>query len=71
MLSLVDIINHLLIVFIKYYLFNSREHKKLSLKMLKKEIVKIYTIEKKICLNDFKKTRKFRKKWETKGHLLE
>ena len=39
--------------------------------MLKKEIVKIYNIEKKICLNDFKKTRKFRTKWEIKGHLLE
>ena len=56
-----DIINHLLLIF-KYYLFNSREHKKLSLEVLKKEIVKIYNIEKQICLGDFKKTRKFRKK---------
>ena len=38
-----DIINHLLLIF-KYYLFNSREHKKLSLEVLKKEIVKIYNI---------------------------
>ena len=30
--------------------------------MLKKQIVKIYNIEKQICLNDFKKRRKFRKK---------
>ena len=45
-----DIINHLLLIF-KYYLFNSREHKKLSLEVLKKEIVKIYNIEKQICLN--------------------
>ena len=48
-----DIINHLLLIF-KYYLFNLREHKKLSLEVLKKEIVKIYNIEKQICLNDFK-----------------
>ena len=39
-----DIINHLLLIS-KYYLFNSREHKKLSLEVLKKEIVKIYNIE--------------------------
>ena len=32
-----------------------------SLEVLKKEIVKIYNIEKQICLNDFKKTRKIRK----------
>ena len=56
-----DIINHLLLIF-KYYIFNSGEHKKLCLEMLKKQIVKIYNIEKQICLNDFKKTRKFRKK---------
>ena len=65
-----DIINHLLLIF-KYYLFNSREHKKLSLEVLIKEIVKIYNIEKKICLNDFKKTKKFRKKWEMIGLLLQ
>ena len=40
-----NIINHLLLVF-EYYLFNSREHKKLSLEVLKKEIVKMYGIEK-------------------------
>ena len=49
---------------------NSRDQKKLSLEVLKKKIVKIYNIEKQICLNDFKKTRKFRKKWEIIGHLL-
>ena len=65
-----DIINHLLLIF-KYYLFNSRKHKKLSLEMLKKDIVKVYDIEKQICLNDFKKLRKFRKKWEIIGHLLQ
>ena len=43
-----DIINHLLLIF-KYYLFNSRENKKLRLEVLKKEIVKIYNIEKQIC----------------------
>ena len=53
-----DIINHLL----KYYLFNLRKHKKLSLEVVKKEIVKICNIEKQICLKDFKKTRKFRKR---------
>ena len=65
-----DIINYLLLIF-KYCLFNSRERKKLSPEVLKKEIVKIYNIEKQICLNDFKKTKKFRKKWEIIGHLLQ
>ena len=41
-----DIINHFILSF-KYYLFNSREHKKLSLEVQKNEIVKIYNIEKK------------------------
>ena len=45
-------VNHLLLIF-KYYLLNSREHKKLSLEVLKKEIVKIYNIEKQICLNKY------------------
>ena len=40
-----DIINQLLLIF-RCCLFNSREHKKLSLEVLKKEIVKIYNIEK-------------------------
>ena len=35
----------------------------MNLEVLKKEIMKIYNIEKQICLNDFEKTRKFRKKW--------
>ena len=65
-----DINNHLILIF-KYYLFNSRDQKKLSLEVLKKKIVKIYNIEKQICLNNFKKTRKFRKKWEIIGHLLQ
>ena len=54
-----DIMNHLLLIF-KYYLYDSRERKKLSLEVLKKEIMKIYNIEKQICLNNFKKTRKER-----------
>ena len=45
-------VNHLLLIF-KHYLLNSREHKKLSLEVLKKEIVKIYNIEKQICLNKY------------------
>ena len=61
---------HLLLIF-KYYLLNSRKHKKLSLEVLKKEIVKIYNIEKQVCLKDFKKTRKFREKWEIIVHLLQ
>ena len=65
-----DIINHLLLIF-KCYLFNSGEHKKLSLEVLKKEIVKNYNIEKQIRLNDFKKMRKFRKKWEIAGYLMQ
>ena len=37
--------NHFFLIF-KHYLFNSREYKKLSIEVLKKEIVKIYNIEK-------------------------
>ena len=48
-----DIINHLLLIF-KYCLFNSMVLKKLIAEVLKKEIVKIYNIEKQICLNDLK-----------------
>ena len=33
--------------------------------------MKTYNIEKQICLNDFEKTIKFRKKWEIIGHLLQ
>ena len=33
--------------------------------------MKTYNIEKEICLNDFEKTMKFRKKWEITGHLLQ
>ena len=62
-----DIINHLLLIF-NYCLFNSRVRKKLIPEVLKKEMVKIYNIEKQICLNDFKK---FRKKREIIGHLLQ
>ena len=65
-----DSINHFFLFF-GYYLFNSKNHKKLSLEVLKKEIVKLYNIEKQICLNDFKKTRKFKKKWEIISHLLQ
>ena len=42
-----DIINRLFLFF-EYYVFNSRNHKKLSLEVLKKEMVKIYNIEKQI-----------------------
>ena len=38
-----DIIYCLLLIF-KYYLFNSREHKKFRLEVLKKKIVKIYIV---------------------------
>ena len=62
-----DIINHLLLIS-KYYLFNSSEHKKLSLEVLIKGIVKICNIEKQICFKDFKKTKKLWKKWEIIGH---
>ena len=65
-----DIIDHFLLIF-KYYLFNSREHQKLSLQMLKKDIVKVLNIEKQIYLNGFKKLKKFRKEWEIIGHLLQ
>ena len=33
--------------------------------------MKTYNTEKQICLNDFEKTLKFRKKWEIIGHLLQ
>ena len=63
-----DIINHLLLIF-KYYLYDLRERKKLNLEVLKNKIMEIYNIEIQLCLNDFKKTRKFRKKWKIISQL--
>ena len=53
----VEIINHSHLIF-KYYLFKSRDTKQISLEGLKKNIIKIYNIEKKICFNDSKKETK-------------
>ena len=59
------IINHLHLIF-KYYLFKARDTRKVSLEELKKNIIKIYNIEKQICFNDSKTERKFKKM-----HVLE
>ena len=47
-------INHLSLTF-KCYLLKSRDTRKISLKELRKNIIKIYNIEKQICFNDSKK----------------
>ena len=52
------IINHLHLIF-KYYLFKVRGTRKITLEGLKKNIIKIYIIEKQICFNDSKKETKF------------
>ena len=68
------IILTLLIIRFKFlnatYLIHSNINK-MSLQVLKKEILRIYNMEKQIYLNDFKKTRKLKKKWEVIGHLLQ
>ena len=43
----------------KYYFFKSRDIREVSLEGLKKNIIKIYNIEKQICFNDSKKETKF------------
>ena len=55
-----ETINHFHLTF-KYCLFKSRDTRKISLKGLKKNIIKIYNIEKQICFNDSKKETKFEK----------
>ena len=55
-----EIINHLHLIF-KYYLFKVQDTRKISLEGLKKNIIKIYNIEKQICFNDSKKETKFLK----------
>ena len=56
-----EIINHLDLIF-KYYLFKVRDTREISLEGLKKNVIKIYNIEKQICFNDSKKETKFFKK---------
>ena len=53
-----EIIKHLHLTF-KYYLFEVRDRRKISLEGLKKNIIKMYNIEKQICFNDSKKETKF------------
>ena len=56
-----ETINHLHLIF-KYYLFKSRDKRKISLEELEKNIIKIYNFEKQVCFNDSKKETKFKKK---------
>ena len=56
-----EIINHLDLIF-KYYLFKFQDTRKVSLEGLKKNIIKIYNIEKQLCFKDSKKETKFKKK---------
>ena len=56
-----ETINHLHLIF-KYYLFKSWDTRKINLEELKKNIIKIYNIEKQICFNDSKKKKKKKKK---------
>ena len=55
-----EIIKHLHLTF-KYYLFEVRDRRKISLEGLKENINKMYNIEKQICFNDSKKETKFKK----------
>ena len=54
-----DIFNHLHLL--KYHLLKFQDTRKISLKGLKKNIIKIYNIEKQICFNDSKKEATFKK----------
>ena len=64
-----EIINHLHLIF-KYYLYKGRDTRKISLEGLKKNIIKIYNIEKQICFNDSGKETKFKKNWHILENLL-
>ena len=52
-----EVINHSHLIF-KYYLFKFRDTRKIGLEGLKKNIIKIYNIEKQICFNDSRKRNK-------------
>ena len=54
----IEIINYLHLIF-KYYLFKVWDIRKISLEGLKKNVIKIYNIEKQICFNDSKKNKVF------------
>ena len=56
------IINHLLLIF-KWYIYKTRNKKKLDLNHLLKCISKVKENEEKICGSDFKKRQKYLKKW--------
>ena len=64
-----EIINHLHLIF-KYYLLKFRNTRKISLEGLKKNIIKIYNIEKQKCFKDLKKETKLKKKWHILENLL-
>ena len=49
--------------------YSSMDARKISLEGLKKNIIKIYNIDKQICFNDSKKNKVF-KKWHTLENLL-
>ena len=55
-----EIINHLHFIF-KYYLCKVRDTRKISLEGLKKNVIKIYNIEKQVCFNDSKNETKSKK----------
>ena len=63
-----EIVNHLHLIF-KYYLFKARDLRKMILEGLKKNIIKIYNIEKQISFNHSKKEAKL-KKWHILENLL-
>ena len=54
-----ETINHLHLIF-KYYLFKYRDARKINLEGLKKNIIKIYNVEKQISFNDSEKEAKSR-----------
>ena len=55
-----EIINHLDFIF-KHYLCKVRDTRKISLEGLKKNVIKIYNIEKQVCFNDSKNETKSKK----------
>ena len=57
-----EMINHKHLIS-KYYLFKSWDTRKISLEGLKKNVIKIYNIEKQTCFKNSKNEAKFKKKW--------
>ena len=61
------IINHCLLIF-EYYIIKSRSNKHLSFSQLKKDIIKVKTLEEDLRNGDNNKSKKYHKNWQKISH---